>query len=187
MDRSRIHRPKTNNTDGSKSILVKLVLSPCGCWRYLDENEKLVLKSLYKEGDRSAALIAGSIVDTRLEACLRSMMKQSEKVQERFFGTYGPLGSFSSRIDLAYLLNVISKEAHNDLTIIRNIRNDFAHNLSIKGFKDTSIKDKTLNLKLIDKFVGGYKENETVKEICKIGHSNEKNSQIMLKISRLSP
>ena len=38
-----------------------------------------------------------------------------------------PLGTLSSRIDVCYLAKIINKDIHNELHLIRKIRNQFGH------------------------------------------------------------
>ena len=42
---------------------------------------------------------------------------------------------FSNKIDLAFLLGLLTKEAHRDLKTMKDIRNKFAHNLEVKDFQ----------------------------------------------------
>jgi hypothetical protein len=50
-----------------------------------------------------------------------------------------PLGAFSARIDLAYLMGLVSKRAHRELHLIRKIRNEFAHAYVRLTFEDPKI------------------------------------------------
>jgi DNA-binding MltR family transcriptional regulator len=43
------------------------------------------------------------------------------------FDPSGPLGSFSTKIVLAFLIGMFTKESTQDLHIIREVRNEFAH------------------------------------------------------------
>ena len=66
------------------------------------------------------------------------------------FRPSGPLGSFAAKIDLAFLMELISKEAHRDLVIFKTIRNNFAHQLHALDFSAESIKKECDRLKLIE-------------------------------------
>jgi hypothetical protein len=54
------------------------------------------------------------------------MRPLDKKLAGRLFKGYGPLSSFSAKIDLAYALKVTTLEIHNELHKIRDIRNAFA-------------------------------------------------------------
>lgn len=51
----------------------------------------------------------------------------SETFASKIFTGYGPLASFSARIDVALAANLISRDDHHDLHKVRTIRNKAAH------------------------------------------------------------
>jgi hypothetical protein len=115
------------------------------------------------DSDRAAGLVAGAIAERRLEHVLRSRFRFADlNLSQQLFRPSGPLGSFSTKIDLAHLQGIISAEAYKDLVNIKNIRNDFAHNLELDSFDAQSIKDRCNNLVLIDRYVGPTMDATTV-------------------------
>jgi hypothetical protein len=111
------------------------------------------------DSDRAAGIVAGSIAETRLEQALQSRLRAADtsKLQDivqQLFRPSGALGPFSTKIDLAYLMRLLSDEAYKDLTNIKNIRNDFAHKLDHDSFDVPSIRDRCKNLILVDRHVG---------------------------------
>lgn len=70
------------------------------------------------------------------------------------FRPSGALGTFSIKIDLAHLLGLLSDEAYKDLTNLKNIRNDFAHELELDSFDTPSIRDRCKNFVLIERHIG---------------------------------
>lgn len=107
------------------------------------------------DSDRAAGIVAGSILERRLEEALRSRMKSDQvKISQNLFRPSGALGPFSTKIDLAYLLGFLSDGTYQDLTTIKNIRNDFAHELEIESFDVQSIKDRCKKLTLVERHVG---------------------------------
>jgi hypothetical protein len=127
-----------------------------------------------KESDRGTALIAIAWVDDALETCLRAFFRdqnpQLRQVRKRvnhekairfenggsgdrhrrivdaLLQPDGPLGSFASRIKLAYLLGIITVSLYSDLEIMRKIRNSFAHGRQTVRFSDQSIRDRCKSL-----------------------------------------
>ena len=85
-------------------------------------------ETLTPESDRGCALIAVAYLDESMYRLLRECLVSDDKVARAFMRPDGPLGSFSSRIDCAYLLGRISPTIHRELHLIRKIRNDFGHN-----------------------------------------------------------
>jgi DNA-binding MltR family transcriptional regulator len=83
----------------------------------------------HAESDRSAIVIAGSFAESYLATYLRHFMidsKEENKEIERLFEV-GPLASFDARINLAYAFRLISPQHRDDLRLIKDIRNRFAH------------------------------------------------------------
>ncbi len=107
------------------------------------------------DSDRAAGIVAGSITERRLEDALRSIMRQDHpKIAQELFRPSGALGPFSTKIDLAYLLHVLSSDAYKDIANLKNIRNDFAHDLNKDAFDAPSIRDRCKNFVLVDRHVG---------------------------------
>src|SRR5438876_8972547 len=84
-------------------------------------------QSLSDESDRGCALMAAAYLDAELDRLLRKYCVNNPNVQNDIFGSSRPLGTFSSRIDMCYLLGLLGPNAHRDLHLIRRVRNEFAH------------------------------------------------------------
>jgi hypothetical protein len=95
--------------------------------------------ALSKETDRGCALFAAAYLDGELEGLLRAKMVADERVASAILSPDRPLGSFSARIDVAYLLGLIPRLARLDLHLIRKIRNDFAHTARRLSFAEPVI------------------------------------------------
>lgn len=106
--------------------------------------------SFTKQTDRGSALIATAWVDNALEVYLRAYFRSDEKTANEILRPDGPLGSFSARIKLAYLLGIIEPTAFRDLEIVRAIRNDFAHVRQPMKFTDPSIKNRCKHLHAVE-------------------------------------
>jgi DNA-binding MltR family transcriptional regulator len=103
-------------------------------------------QSLDPETDRGCALMAAAYLDSELEKLLRKYLVNNDAVQSQLFEHSGPLGSFSSRIDLAYLLGLIGRNAHRDLHLIRRIRNEFGHVPRPISFDDPQLASRCREL-----------------------------------------
>ena len=66
-------------------------------------------------------------------ACDPADTKKLEEIRQQLFRPMA-LGRFSTKIDLAYMMSILSDDAYKDLTNIKNIRNDFAHQLEYDVF-----------------------------------------------------
>jgi DNA-binding MltR family transcriptional regulator len=93
-----------------------------------------------------------------MQAALSSIFqRRHKKVEERLFMPSGPLGSFAVKIDLVHLLGLLSADGYHDMVIMKDIRNAFAHRLGIRDFKTPTIRDRCLNLRMIETHVGDTK------------------------------
>jgi len=125
--------------------------------RFMDELEELVYSYLTKEAavsfrqlneftqtlnaesDRGAALVAAEILSEELAKLIKSKMVNHKKLIKDAFNFQGALGSFSGRIDHAFLLGLLPNVVRQDLNLLRAIRNEFAHSTAAKSFETHSI------------------------------------------------
>ena len=95
------------------------------------------------ESDRGCILIGASLLDDALSNLLRSRLAPDAHVRkhamEPLFAAMGPLSSFSSRINMAYCLELLQRWEFEDLELIRKIRNKAAHEYTAKSFKSPEI------------------------------------------------
>ena len=103
-------------------------------------------RSLQDETDRGCALMVASLLDFKLEQLLRSRFVDDKRSSDAMLETGHALGTFSSRIDLAYLLGLIGPQTKRDLHLIRRIRNDFGHRHLPLAFTDASVRDRCQEL-----------------------------------------
>lgn len=126
---------------------------------YYGKDEKRIgpnpFEQIEFDSDRAAGIVAGSIAERRLEQALLSRLRADQPdIARALFRPSGALGPFSTKISLAYLMGILSDEAHKDLVNLKNIRIDFAHDLELDSFDAPSIRDRCKNLALIEKHVG---------------------------------
>jgi len=86
------------------------------------------LLELGRAGHAAHALYVASNLERSLEELIALRMPNlSNTLKEQLFTGYGPLSSFSARIDIAFALDLIPANLRRDLHAIRHIRNHFAH------------------------------------------------------------
>jgi DNA-binding MltR family transcriptional regulator len=95
-----------------------------------------------KQADRGAALVAAAWVDDCLKECVRRTFRPDAKAVSALLDVDRPLGTFSSRVKLVYLLDIIDPWAYRDLEALRRLRNDFAHARDDLRFSTPGIKDR---------------------------------------------
>lgn len=103
-------------------------------------------KSLDRETDRGCAVMSAAYLDVALENLLKASFVQADRVIKETFNGTGPLATFSSRINLSFLLGLIDEQIFRDLNIIRKIRNDFAHEPTTLLFSSESVFSRCIAL-----------------------------------------
>jgi len=93
----------------------------------LIEDIQKVYDVLNHDSDLACILIGTSYLSELLGSAIKTVLKKCSTTENLLTPGKGILGSFKSRVDLAYCLNIIPKEDRKDLDIIGNIRNSFAH------------------------------------------------------------
>lgn len=106
------------------------------------------IASLYQETDRGCSLMAAAFLDDALLELLKKNLIRDKRVSDKLFESNQPFGNFSSKIDVAYALGLIGKAVHQDLHLVRKIRNDFAHVADPIGFEHAPIKSRCSELTL---------------------------------------
>ncbi len=106
---------------------------------------------LLRETDRGVALMAAAYLENSIEDLLNKYFIKDISSKENPFNKYGFLSSFSSKIDLAYMLGLISNKTKRELNWIRGIRNDFAHSADFKDFDEQTFIDRCNNLSSYEK------------------------------------
>jgi len=91
------------------------------------EDSKRFVEELQKETDRGVALVAAAFINKILETMLGSFFVDDYKIIAQILSNEGSAGTLSRRINLAYALGLMSRKEYKDLSIIRKIRNQFAH------------------------------------------------------------
>lgn len=92
--------------------------------------------------DRSAGILAATIIDVRLERLLAQFLIDDAKEVSALISAENPsapLGTLSARARTAYCLGLISSDELHDINTIRQIRNIFAHHLFDCTFQEPQI------------------------------------------------
>ncbi|MGN7354426.1 hypothetical protein ACTHPJ_24085 [Paenibacillus amylolyticus] len=116
---------------------------------------------LHKESDRGCVLLATAYLDECLKQLLEANTVDDKGVFENLSSGTGGLATFSSRIDLSYLLGLISPETRRHLTIIRKIRNEFAHTMEFISLETESVANRCRCLRTDDFYNVPDKARET--------------------------
>jgi len=125
--------------------------------------------SIIKESLRAQIVLSGCYLDEALYDLLKIVLvPEKSKNDVLFDGPQAPLGTFSSKIEIAYRLQLIDKETKESIHLIRKIRNEFSHNLMKCDFSNTKILD--YNKKLYSIFKDAMKEGRKKFEEGEVGN-----------------
>jgi hypothetical protein len=128
-----------------------------------DAHKDRAIRAIHRETDRGAAIVSAAFLESRLELAIKETLrnhtlKKGATLFDRLFKGYGPLATFGAKIDLAFALEIATEDDYHDLHIIRDVRNDFAHddigdNHSPVSFNLQSILDRCANLRTFKSFM----------------------------------
>lgn len=116
--------------------------------------ENSILKELTESSDRSKVILGSAILEELLERLLKKyFISSNENYYKNHFESSGFLSSFSSKVNLSYMLGLISKELYEDLEIIRNLRNKFAHMITQSSLSDQNALSLCNNFNFVKKWI----------------------------------
>lgn len=115
-------------------------------WLMEDPSYTKVIAEIESQTDRAAALIASSLLEDRLLKLIKSSAVGHIAIENKMFKGSGPLASFSAKIDLGFILGLFDAEVHKRQHTIREIRNEFAHNIQPVQFTSQRVVDLCANL-----------------------------------------
>jgi hypothetical protein len=123
---------------------------------------------LIAESDRGAVLIGTAHVDERLKELFESLMPaEMPKTDKRNLLRYsGALGSFGSRIDIAYATRLVNKKLYASLNTLRKVRNDAAH--AAESFNLTTQEQRICKLYDLGPGVSGFVNRSSLEWLLQI-------------------
>jgi mannitol operon repressor len=104
------------------------------------------LGELQSESDRGLALVGASVLDDKLRAILGGFFVKCNAAQWLLEHANAPLETFSARADTCLALGLDQGE-HEEISLIRKVRNEFAHGLHGTSFKSEPIRGYCSSLK----------------------------------------
>ena len=117
------------------------------------EHLEALEKELYVSGnDRATVVLFGSFLEEHLGQLLMSTMRADLNSDEKkqLLEYEGAIGSFSSKIIMAYALKLIGPITRFDLNLIRILRNEFAHSRMPFDFSTPEVCAVCDNFKMVD-------------------------------------
>jgi DNA-binding MltR family transcriptional regulator len=133
----------------------------------LEKSADLVglLKELQEGSDRATAILAGVYLDEQLSQVLKGFLIEDKNIEDALFGPDRPLGTFSSRIKMAYALGLLNGDVYHDLETIRDIRNVFAHALHGLSFEYEDITRWCKQFIIPRQAIPSFKESAPIRTV----------------------
>lgn len=131
VDFLRMNKQAPKSGDGSSDLLM------------------VYFRTLNQESERGKILLLAGKIDELLCQLLQTFFKphRGKKSDDKLFMPMGPLGSFSSRIEMAYRVGLISKTSADCLDILRDIRNKGAHKIEPFSYENGKYSESFKNFK----------------------------------------
>jgi|EndMetStandDraft_4_1072995.scaffolds.fasta_scaffold71617_2 mannitol repressor len=116
---------------------------------HLSEDSQKLFDVLNESEDIAVVTVGAAYVDACLGSLLYGLLLESSITDKLLDVRGGALGTFSARADACYVLGLISKRLHQDLSTIAAIRNRFAHHHLQMDFSDTEVQELCSRLKYV--------------------------------------
>jgi hypothetical protein len=128
-----------------------------------------IIEEMLLQSDRGCALVAAAILDMSLLRLLLDMRLRIDltegDISELFFERHSSLASFSSKIDISFALNIISRDEMKELDVIRRIRNSFAHSVAQISFNNELVTSEVSKLQFFDEGFLIERNNCTIRNL----------------------
>jgi hypothetical protein len=110
-----------------------------------------IIQEILNERDRGAAVVAGGFLEAKLTDAIKTCLRDDPDTARQLLKATGPLGAFGNKALLGYMLRLYRKETRNDLILIGEIRNRFAHTPEPITFASGYIRERCEKLTLYDR------------------------------------
>jgi hypothetical protein len=112
------------------------------------EEHREISKEILNGSDRSVAILLAAEVERFLEFAILSKLMNKENADE-LVSRDGPLATFSRKILIGYAIGLYDPQFRDDLKLIKDMRNDFAHSMSPLSFNTKSVRERCAAIKQV--------------------------------------
>lgn len=118
--------------------------------RPTSEESEAAWKEIREASPRAAAILAATYVESLIRFAIESrFVALTDDERKPLHSASGPLSSFSQAVELGFALGLYGQVIHRDLTIIRIIRNAFAHTMKPLTFDTPDIANAIADLQYL--------------------------------------
>lgn len=147
-----------------------------------NDAENIEQELLNSGSDRACVIVGAAVLDDLLEVLFHTYFSHSpSNNDDNPFVNNGALSTFSSKINLSYLLGLISPDEHRKLTYIRKVRNEFAHGACVHTFQgNRNIENWMREIIVSDKLGYIHRIGKTGHALTQIAQSNPLRSEFIV-------
>jgi len=131
-----------------------------------DKLQKELAEAL-KARERVEGIVYMCSLDLHLELLLKAVMIDDKSVVKELMKDDRLLGSFSSKLKLAYALGLIPEPVRKDLEYLNKIRNAFAHQTDVESFDMAPICDYCRELSTVESKHGSARSSAAA---CRVAY-----------------
>jgi hypothetical protein len=113
-----------------------------------------IIQEIMREKDRGAAVVGGGFLEAKLTELIQVVLRDDEDTARQLFKPTGPLGGFGNKVLVGYMLRLYRKETRNDLILIGEIRNRFAHRPEPTTFATDFVRERCEKLTIFERVWG---------------------------------
>ena len=118
------------------------------------------VEELKQETDRGLPLVATALIDELLRETLRSFLSEGISTGRLLDEGNAPLGTFSSRNEACRALGLIDDFEYSEISLLRKIRNEFAHARHGISFSQARVRGLCSSLKAPEPNEPGWPVND---------------------------
>lgn len=115
-----------------------------------DAHRKAIAEIEQTKSDRATVIVATSVVEKDLVRAISLRLVDDERETNMLLKHSGPLGPFEAKAHLAYLMGLIDAPLRDDLTLVADIRNRFAHQVEPLHFNSHAIHALCDKIAIVD-------------------------------------
>ena len=105
--------------------------------------------ALAEDSDRARVIVAAAWIDTFLKVrLLNEFAKGNAKARKTLFSENGPFSTFSAKLNIAFCAGWIDPDVYHDATVIRKLRNIFAHTVKPVSLDDPDTRNLIESLRV---------------------------------------
>ncbi|MBS1248590.1 MAG: Mannitol operon repressor [Chloroflexi bacterium] len=109
---------------------------------------KDLVNEFRSKSDRAVVILGAAYLKTHLGGLLESFFIDDPEISEILLGQESPLGSFSTRVKVAYSLGLLSPNEYRDLLVIQAIHKEFVGEIEEVKFTNDEIRELCFRLKI---------------------------------------